>query len=294
MYIHMSFIGLQYTHLYDSRFYVSMQDDLRLFFVPCGLFQCSNHLYNYTNFYPTKNYSEDSSMATKKNAPFWRCMSYWIYRVFSITTTLQEINISLQNGILKMIFLFPRWDMLISWRVLFLRDPCKWCQQRSPSDLIAPKKGASQEHRAWPLAQCLGARFLNDVPWVGQMVEARTSQNCQICQFPKRGGFVRDQQKYLCVFMSVHKVRLIYDLRHLYTWFKLTFVWNMIWFFRSFQIPLLYLQISVLFLYHRGWNAPKNETLDIESTHQNSGNFRSIIIIIVIFSYIMPFPGIYT
>ena len=31
--------------------------------------------------------------------------------------TLQEINISPKNGILKMIFLVPRWDMLIPWRV---------------------------------------------------------------------------------------------------------------------------------------------------------------------------------
>ena len=31
--------------------------------------------------------------------------------------TLQGTNISPQNGILKMIFLFPRWDMLIPWRV---------------------------------------------------------------------------------------------------------------------------------------------------------------------------------
>ena len=32
--------------------------------------------------------------------------------------TLQETNISPKNAILKMIFLFPRWDMLIPWRVL--------------------------------------------------------------------------------------------------------------------------------------------------------------------------------
>ena len=32
-------------------------------------------------------------------------------------STLQGINISPKNGILKMIFLFPRWDMLIPWRV---------------------------------------------------------------------------------------------------------------------------------------------------------------------------------
>ena len=31
--------------------------------------------------------------------------------------TLQGTNISPQNCILKMIFLFPRWDMLISWSV---------------------------------------------------------------------------------------------------------------------------------------------------------------------------------
>ena len=34
----------------------------------------------------------------------------WLY-------TLQETNISPKNAILKMIFLFPRWDMLIPWRV---------------------------------------------------------------------------------------------------------------------------------------------------------------------------------
>ena len=33
-------------------------------------------------------------------------------------TTLQGTNISPKNGILKMIFLFPRWDMLIPWSVL--------------------------------------------------------------------------------------------------------------------------------------------------------------------------------
>ena len=38
------------------------------------------------------------------------------------STTLQGTNISPQNGILKMIFLFPRWDMLIPARVL----TCSW------------------------------------------------------------------------------------------------------------------------------------------------------------------------
>ena len=34
--------------------------------------------------------------------------------------TLQGTNISPKNGILKMIFLFPRWDMLLPWRVFLL------------------------------------------------------------------------------------------------------------------------------------------------------------------------------
>ena len=34
--------------------------------------------------------------------------------------TLQGTNISPQNGMLKMIFLFPRWDMLIPWRVCII------------------------------------------------------------------------------------------------------------------------------------------------------------------------------
>ena len=41
----------------------------------------------------------------------------------SIPYTLQETNISPQNGILKMIFLFPRWDMLIPWRVYLAWPP---------------------------------------------------------------------------------------------------------------------------------------------------------------------------
>ena len=36
---------------------------------------------------------------------------------FLLKGTLQGTNISPKNGILKMIFLFPRWDMLIPWRV---------------------------------------------------------------------------------------------------------------------------------------------------------------------------------
>ena len=41
----------------------------------------------------------------------------WRLRSDANIHTLQETNISPKNGILKMIFLFPRWDMLIPWRV---------------------------------------------------------------------------------------------------------------------------------------------------------------------------------
>ena len=50
--------------------------------------------------------------------------------------TLQGTNISPQNGILKMIFLFPRWDMLTPWRVTPLisewKNEKKWLVFRGP------------------------------------------------------------------------------------------------------------------------------------------------------------------
>ena len=36
----------------------------------------------------------------------------------TVSSTLQGTNISPKNGILKMIFLFPRWNMLIPWSVI--------------------------------------------------------------------------------------------------------------------------------------------------------------------------------
>ena len=40
--------------------------------------------------------------------------------------TLQGTNISPKNGSLKMIFLFPRWDMLIPWRVMPAQKKKHW------------------------------------------------------------------------------------------------------------------------------------------------------------------------
>ena len=42
---------------------------------------------------------------------------WWFWVEISTISTLLETNISPEKSILKMIFLLPRWDMLISWRV---------------------------------------------------------------------------------------------------------------------------------------------------------------------------------
>ena len=47
--------------------------------------------------------------------------------------TLQETNISPKNGSLKMICLFPRWDMLISWRVIFRGEAGSICSHGKSS-----------------------------------------------------------------------------------------------------------------------------------------------------------------
>ena len=45
------------------------------------------------------------------------------YMVIYDRVTLLGTNISPKNGILKMIFPFPRWDMLVPWRVELKIDP---------------------------------------------------------------------------------------------------------------------------------------------------------------------------
>ena len=59
---------------------------------------------------------------------------YGIFTYISYKFTLQGTNISPKNGILKMIFLFPRWDMLVPWRVSqmqidipYIRRIWEWC-----------------------------------------------------------------------------------------------------------------------------------------------------------------------
>ena len=53
------------------------------------------------------------------------CNYHWC--VLKKTCTLQGTNISPKNGILKMIFLFPRWDMLVLWRVHNIHTQSTMC-----------------------------------------------------------------------------------------------------------------------------------------------------------------------
>ena len=71
-----------------------------------------------------------------------------------LSYTFQETNISSKNGILKMIFLFPRWDMLIPWRVTRIqptelcrtfkeaKEALKYCQWAGAMHLFGNEKRA--------------------------------------------------------------------------------------------------------------------------------------------------------
>ena len=61
----------------------------------------------------------------------------------------RELTYPPDKAYLKMIFLFPRWDMLISWRVSIKKSPrCTW---RSSSDPLRPPwpRGRSQGDTQW-------------------------------------------------------------------------------------------------------------------------------------------------
>ena len=51
---------------------------------------------------------------------YWKAASFLEIMLSFGECTLQETNISTKHGILKMIFLFPRWDMLVPWRVTII------------------------------------------------------------------------------------------------------------------------------------------------------------------------------
>ena len=52
--------------------------------------------------------------------------------------TLQGTNISPKTGILKMMFLFPRWDMLVPWRVTNFYPPQQKNRRDFPADCRNP------------------------------------------------------------------------------------------------------------------------------------------------------------
>ena len=70
----------------------------------------------------------DITSTKPRRTPHWWCFLWrWSHKkcvknhvrkwCLAGIITLQGTNISPKNGILKMIFLFPRWDVLIPWRV---------------------------------------------------------------------------------------------------------------------------------------------------------------------------------
>ena len=71
-------------------------------------------------------------------------------------TTLQGTNISPKNGILKMIFLFPRWDMLIPWRVyICLHRSLLFHGNLSPASNCHQKKHQQRRLRLTKPLPCL-------------------------------------------------------------------------------------------------------------------------------------------
>ena len=67
------------------------------------------------SFAPKKKVNPNISKHDKKHTN-WRQKPRKLW--LASCDTLLETNISPEKSILKMIFLFPRWDMLIPWRVM--------------------------------------------------------------------------------------------------------------------------------------------------------------------------------
>ena len=75
-------------------------------------------------------------------SPSLKGVSSWNKKIRRMDT-LQGTNISPKNGILKMVFLFPRWDMLISWRVyIFFQNTGQQKGMRSLTKTLKKKSKA--------------------------------------------------------------------------------------------------------------------------------------------------------
>ena len=105
--------------------------------------------------------------------PKWKTINYSPYHIWICSInheirilTLQGINISPEKSILKMIFLFPRWDMLIPWRV-FRHQPsmfivsCHWWTWPSQGPWLCDALG---DHRRTPTGRRAG-RFPGAEKW---------------------------------------------------------------------------------------------------------------------------------
>jgi len=78
----------------------------------------------------------------------------WPLQIDLIGGTLLGTNISPQNGILKMIFLFPRWDMLIPWRVSFGSNFFQSVNSKTKHHIGSfPQKGALNLDDTKPIAR---------------------------------------------------------------------------------------------------------------------------------------------
>ena len=69
--------------------------------------------------------------------------------------TLPETNISIEKAIMKMVFLFQRWDMLVPWRVVLN------CRELLPQKKLAASQ-SSLFRRARPARPPTGRR---QAPW---------------------------------------------------------------------------------------------------------------------------------
>ena len=158
---------------------------------------------------------------------------------YPTSNTLQGTNISPKNGILKMIFLFPRWDMLIPWRVSLQPKKC-WFQCYNPRHFSL---WASTHYHEWPqqrpwsrqVTLLIGREWRDEQGWCFQWLLASLSHwftlvfysfvpwPCILLLFVWHSFEIREF--YILVFPPVH---LMYDivLLKLSFWYHHSLFWH--------------------------------------------------------------------
>ena len=122
--------------------------------------------------------------------------------LFSRRLTLLGTNISPEKSILKMIFLFPRWDMLISWRVKqLLQLPCMFLGMSVVG--------------CWPPEPARGCQLNNHVPTIiqgrwepsrGKMETPKETR--EVCEPTIRGNSFADADFFACLIPHIYLVTL--------------------------------------------------------------------------------------